>query len=191
MPVLLLDLDGVVRHFDPSVADDLEVRHGLEAGSLRRAAFAPPRGIAAITGGLTRAEWTAEVGSAVGSIEAARTWLGTWGSADPEMVDLIAEIRLGGVRVALLTNGTDTIPDELAACGLDGAFDHVFCSWHLGVAKPDAEVYGRVCAAMSVEPSDVVFFDDSEPNVVGARAVGLVAELFIGTDQVRRKILGG
>lgn len=190
MPVLLLDLDGVVRHFDPSVADGLEAAHGLEEGSLRRAAFGHPRGRAVITGGMTRAAWTEEVGREVGSLDAAIGWLGTWGSVDPAMVSLIDEIRAAGVRVAVLTNGTDTIHDELAACGLDDAFDHVFCSWHLGVAKPEAAVYWRVCESMDVEPSEVVFFDDSEPNVVGARSVGMTAEVFAGPDQVRRAVLG-
>lgn len=191
MPVLLLDLDGVVRHFDTSVADDLEMRHGLPAGSLRRAAFEHPRGMAAVTGGLTRAQWTDEVGRAVGSLDAAREWLGTWGSADPAMVTLIDEIRSHGVRVAVLTNGTDTIHAELATCGLDGVFDDVFCSWHLGAAKPDPAAFLHVCRAMAVEPADVCFFDDSEPNVAGARSAGLAADVFVGPDQVRRAVLNG
>ncbi len=187
--VLLLDLDGVVRHFDPSVADDLEVQGGLEIGSLRREAFEHPRGIAAITGGLTRAAWTEAVGRAVGSPDAARTWLGTRGSADPAMVELIRDVRRTGVRVAALTNGTDTIHDELADCGLDDAFDEVFCSWHIGVAKPDPAVYVHVCEALDVSPAAVVFFDDSERNVLGARDVGMTAELFRGPDQVRRAVV--
>ena len=127
----------------------------------------------------------------MGSVEAARAWLGTWGSADQAMVDVVDEARASGVRVALLTNGTDTIHDELAACGLAEAFDEVFCSWHLGVAKPDPEVYRRVCAAMAVDPSEVIFFDDSEPNVVGARSMGMIAEVFQSPDQIRRAIVSG
>ena len=181
---LLLDLDGVIRHFDRSVADELELGHGLEPGSLRRAAFDHPRGRAAITGELTRAEWTDQVGRDVGSVEAARAWLGTWGFVDVEMLRALDQIRGGGTPVAVLTNGTDTIEAELASCGLDDAFDRVFCSWFLQCAKPDPEVFRTVCAELGVEPGDVTFFDDSAANVEGARTAGLAAEVFVDAEQV-------
>lgn len=184
LDLLLLDLDGVVRHFDTSVADRLEVEHGLEVGSLRREAFEHPRGHAAITGGLTRAEWAAEVGVAVGSPAAAQEWLNTWGYADAAMVALISQLRASALPVAILTNGTDTIHDELATCGLADTFDHVYCTWHLGVAKPDPDVYLRVAADRRVDPGRVLFFDDRMANVEGALAAGMRAELFQGPKHV-------
>ena len=186
--LLLLDLDGVVRHFDKSIADNLEIEHGLEIGSLRREAFEHPRGHAAITGGLTRAEWAAEVGEAVGSLEAAQTWLNTWGFADPAMVALIGDLRAADLPVAILTNGTDTIHDELATCGLDGVFDHVYCTWHLGIAKPEPEVYRLVAADIGTDPERVLFFDDRLANVEGARAADMRAELFESADQVQEVV---
>ncbi|MEM7287559.1 MAG: HAD-IA family hydrolase [Actinomycetota bacterium] len=183
--LLLTDLDGVVRHFDRSVADTLEVTHGLEVGSLRREAFEHPRGQAAITGGLTRSAWADEVGAAVGSPEAAHAWLGTWGAADPVMADLIRTVRAAGVPVAVLTNGTDTIHDELATVGLDAAFDHVFCTWFIGLAKPDPRVFAHVCASLDVQPARVLFVDDSPGNVDGARDAGLLGRNFAGVEDLR------
>lgn len=183
--LLLTDLDGVVRHFDKRIADDLEVEHGLEIGSLRREAFGHPRGHAAITGGLTRSAWADEVGAAVGSPEAAHAWLGTWGAADPAMVLLLAEVRAAGVPVAVLTNGTDTIHDELATVGLTDAFDHVFCTWFIGVAKPDHRVFHHVCDQREVAPNRVLFIDDTPANVLGAAEAGLVAHDFTGVEPLR------
>lgn len=183
--LLLTDLDGVVRHFDKRVADTLEVEHGLEIGSLRREAFGHPRGHAAITGGLTRSAWADEVGAAVGSPAAAHAWLGTWGAADPDMVALLGAVRAAGVPVAVLTNGTDTIHDELATVGLADAFDHVFCTWFIGVAKPDTRVFHHVCGALHVDPGRVVFTDDSAANVVGAADAGLIAHDFTGVEAFR------
>ena len=37
--VVLLDLDGVIRHFDESIALRVEAAHGLERGTLARVAF--------------------------------------------------------------------------------------------------------------------------------------------------------
>ena len=181
---LLLDLDGVVRHFDRSVADRLEREHDLAPGSLRREAFEHPRGYAAITGELTRSEWTEQVGRAVGSIAAAHEWLGTWGTADPVMVAAIERIRASGTPVATLTNGTDTIHRELEACGLTDVFDRVYCSWYLRRAKPDPEVFRMVCADLGVVPAEVAFFDDSPANVAGAREAGLSAAPFENARQV-------
>ena len=187
--LLLTDLDGVVRHFDRSIADDLEVELGLEFGSLRREAFDHPRGLAAVTGGLTRAAWIEEIGLAVGSPRAAREWLGVtgtpWGRADPAMVDLITGLRATGTRVAVLTNGTDTIDEELSSVGLADAFDAVFCSWHLGVAKPDRAAFDHVVDATGVAADRILFIDDSPTNVVGAREAGLIAHDFTGVDALR------
>lgn len=187
--LLLTDLDGVVRHFDRSIADDLEAEHGLEIGSLRREAFDHPRGQAAVTGGLTRAAWIDEIGRAVGSLRAAREWLGVtgtpWGRADPAMVDLITGLRANGTPVAVLTNGTDTIDEELLSVGLAVAFDSVFCSWHLGVAKPDRAAFGHVVDATGVPANRILFVDDSPANVVGAREAGLIAHDFTGVDALR------
>ena len=187
--LLLTDLDGVVRHFDRSVVDRLERDHDLEVGSLRREAFEHPRGHAAITGGVTRAEWIEQVGVATGSPEAAREWLGItgtrWGRSDRDMVELIRGVRRAGVPVAVLTNGTDTIDAELSSVGLTDAFDAVFCSWHLGQAKPDPEVFDRVCAVLEVDAGRVVFVDDSQANVEGARQAGLIAHTFTGVPAFR------
>lgn len=40
--VVLFDLDGVIRHFDPKYVADIELRHGLAAGTLEGFAFAKP-----------------------------------------------------------------------------------------------------------------------------------------------------
>ena len=145
---------------------------------MRREAFEHPRGLEAITGKLTRAEWADQVGEAVGSVDAARTWLHTWGAADREMAQLVLDVRAAGTPVAVLTNGTTSIHDELEFVGLADHFDRVFCSSFIGITKPDAAVYLHVCEQMGVEPARVMFTDDSAGNVEGARTAGLQAHLF-------------
>lgn len=50
-----------------------------------------------------------------------------------------------------------------------------FISNQMGVRKPDAEAFERVAAEIGLPPSRILFFDDTEHNVAGARAVGLQA----------------
>ena len=175
---IVLDLDGVIRHFDPEHRLEVERRHGLATDALWTAAFAPERVQPMVTGRITRAEWTERVGLAVGSQEAAREWLAHQGSIDQEVLAIVDQLRGDGYPVSILTNGTDTIPAELDEAGIRHRFDHLFNTSEIGVAKPDPAVFAHVCRTLTVEPEQVFFTDDSAGNVAGAERFGLVARHF-------------
>lgn len=67
-------------------------------------------------------------------------------------------------------------------------FAGVFCSQELGVRKPDAVAFERVSHEMGVPLQRIAFFDDFEPNVTGARAVGLQAYQVRNTADVVRHL---
>jgi len=58
---------------------------------------------------------------------------------------------------------------------LFGPFDAGFPSFEIGRLKPDPEAYRYVLDALGVRAERVVFLDDNQPNVDGARAVGMRA----------------
>jgi len=175
---VLLDLDGVVRHFDPLRVAEIEERHGLTAGQLMAAGFAPDLLEPVITGATTRSTWTEQVGEAVGNPAAAAEWLAGRGTVDAEMLGVVAELRTAGVTVAVLTNGTDSIPLEMEELGLVVHFDAIFNSASIGFAKPDVRAFGAVCDALDVAPEAVFFTDDSASKLSGAIEVGMTADLF-------------
>lgn len=93
---------------------------------------------------------------------------------DPAVLRLVrAQRRLR--PVALLSNATDRLRADLRALSLDDEFDAVFSSAELGVAKPDPEVFVRVCAALGLPPERCLFVDDSAEHVAAAAALGLEA----------------
>lgn len=53
---------------------------------------------------------------------------------------------------------------------------HHFASHLLGVAKPDPAIYAAVVERTGVLPERILFFDDSDANVAGARVAGWAAE---------------
>ena len=53
--------------------------------------------------------------------------------------------------------------------------DRRFISCDMGLRKPDAEAFEAVSRALGIPPGRILFFDDTEANVNGARAVGLQA----------------
>ena len=182
---IVLDLDGVIRHFDPDHPTEVEHRHGLAPGSLVGAAFAPERIQPLVTGRIRRAQWVEQVGVAVGRPEAAREWLARPGRIDTAVLAIVDELRAEGYPVAILTNGTDTVPAELEAAGIRDRFDHLFNTADIGVAKPEPAAFEHACRSLATDPGSVFFADDSAGHVAGARSVGLVARLFTGADGLR------
>jgi HAD superfamily hydrolase (TIGR01509 family) len=69
-----------------------------------------------------------------------------------------------------------------------GRFKHVFLSWELGAAKPDAAAYQAVTTKLEVEGSQLFFADDSPENVAAARALGWQAEVFTDVASLEQRL---
>jgi putative hydrolase of the HAD superfamily len=114
--------------------------------------------------------------------------LASWTEADDRMVELVAELAGQGRPLGLLSNIiADLVPVfERRHRRWLRHFTARTYSCRIGVAKPDHRAY-RICAEqLGVAPRDVLFFDDTEGNVVAAREAGMTAEVFTSPDQVRR-----
>jgi len=93
---------------------------------------------------------------------------------DEDMYLLIAELRAAGLKVALLSNSWgNTYPRGRLA----ELMDAIVISGEVGLRKPDPAIYRLVLERLDVAPQEAVFVDDAEPNLEGARAVGLVTVL--------------
>ncbi|HEY3556802.1 MAG TPA: HAD-IA family hydrolase [Kribbella sp.] len=109
--------------------------------------------------------------------EALEPW--TWFAAEPAVVELIQTLRAAGIGCHLATNQhayrRAVMQDER---GYGAWFDHTFYSCDLGLAKPDPAYFRAILGTLDVPASDVLFIDDNEANVAGARSVGVQAELY-------------
>lgn len=190
--VVVFDMDGVLRHWDVESLRDAEARLGLPPGVVGAAAFASPRFGDATEGRITAEEWAAQIGAAVaadhevdaGAVEA--LWLASRWEVDPTMVDLVAEIRAGGTRVALLSNASTRLEVDLATMGLESAFDLVANSSRLGMSKPDPAIYDEVAGRLGVDAERILFVDDRQDNVASAIDTGWHAVVMPGADELRR-----
>lgn len=52
-------------------------------------------------------------------------------------------------------------------------FHHVFLSYQIGLAKPDAAIYAHVLNTVGIEAQASLFLDDTRANVESARQVGI------------------
>jgi putative hydrolase of the HAD superfamily len=190
---LLLDLDGVVRRFDPDRPGEIERRYGLPDGALARSAFTLTRIRPALVGAESHASWLESIADdlapAAGGVTqasmAVEEWQADRGVVVPEVVELVRGVRAAGIPVGLATNATDRLDADLDLLGLVAAFDAVINSSVIGAPKPSAEYFEAACLAVRREPARCLFVDDDDRNVRGARAAGLAAVRWSGTADIR------
>ena len=60
---------------------------------------------------------------------------------------------------------------------VDDFFRKKFLSFEIGAEKPSEEIYQAVVDGIGCEPSDILFFDDSDVNCDAARKMGLQARV--------------
>lgn len=104
----------------------------------------------------------------------------------PEMVALVEDLVRGGVKVGVLTNNakearswwtSDVLPLESFAAIVDSS--------DVGVRKPNPAIFVLTAERIDCRPERLLYFDDTEENVVGAAASGLAARLFVNPDDCR------
>jgi putative hydrolase of the HAD superfamily len=194
---LLIDLDGVLRRWDPAPMIAVEIEYGLRPAALLETAMAWDIYRPAVAGELTDAEWMRLVASRLPlpedkATEAVARWQSYRGEPDPEALAFVREVRAGGRTVGLATNATDRLRPDLDALGLTAEVDVVISSWELKVHKPAPEFFARACDVLGVQPDQVLFVDDDDRVIRGARAAGRSAYRWTGPHHVDllKKALG-
>jgi putative hydrolase of the HAD superfamily len=109
----------------------------------------------------------------------------SWTHANRDAVALLEEFREAGRPVALLSNAPACVAEGVERLPWIASMHARFYSGHMGLVKPDAEIYLRVAAALGVRPQDVVFVDDRLVNVNGAEAAGMTAIHFHDAETLR------
>lgn len=95
---------------------------------------------------------------------------------DHDAFRLMHDARAAGRRVGVLSNDAYTIQSRgffdsrPAFRELDAFVD----ASDIGVSKPDPDAYVAAAAALGLAAERIVFLDDAEENVEGARAVGML-----------------
>ena len=184
---LLIDLDGVLRRWDPAVGAGVEQSYGLAPGALLSTAMSWDLLRPAVAGELTDAQWMTLVASRLPlptdqATAAVEEWQRHRGFVDEEVLAFVRDVRAAGLLVGLATNATDRLRDDLAGLGLAKEFDAVISSWELKIHKPAPEFFGRACAVLGVEPAWVLFVDDDDRTIRGARAAKLLAYRWTGPE---------
>ncbi|KUI29229.1 hypothetical protein AU194_20325 [Mycobacterium sp. GA-2829] len=105
----------------------------------------------------------------------------------PEMVSLIGELTDKGVKVGLLTNNAKEAKSWWNSGVLPvDRFHAIVDSSEVGIRKPHPAIFVLTAERMGCAVSDLLYFDDSKENVLGATTAGLVGVIFTDAGECRR-----
>ena len=139
----------------------------------------------------TRAYWAtiaAETGADWDEARLYELWIAdlrSWMSVNPEIVAVLAALRAGGTRMALLSNAGPDFGSYFRHGLLGGYFDAVYISGELKLLKPDPEIYQHVLADLGISATEAVFIDNREDNVRGAQELGITGHVFTDAGTLR------
>lgn len=110
-------------------------------------------------------------------------WNAMIGSFPIEKINLLERLSLK--RVAMLSN-TNAIHwkkvmrewDKVSNRSMENYFERIFLSHELGLRKPDLITFQTVCKELKVEPSKVMFIDDSPQHIEGALHAGFQTHFY-------------
>ncbi|CAN5323456.1 HAD family phosphatase [soil metagenome] len=108
-----------------------------------------------------------------------------WFSTEPGTVDLLAELRDGGTRVALLSNAGFDFGDPFRFSPMAAYFERLFVSAELHLAKPDPAIYRHVADELGIGFDRFVFIDNKKINVDALVALGGTGHVFVGAAELR------
>jgi FMN phosphatase YigB (HAD superfamily) len=180
-PVFVFDFGGVVikwKNNNP-IFDYIADRYGVPRAGMRRAfELALPR---LETGDVSMRDLLEEVLGQFGkSLRKGDSPDGLWTLPFERLVkfrkgtvDLVQSLRRRGYRVYLFSNTSMPHVKLLRRKGWDRLFDGFISSCELRSMKPSATAFRRALAEIGADPSSVVFVDDKEENVKGAKDFGI------------------
>ncbi|MGT2424863.1 HAD family hydrolase [Amnibacterium kyonggiense] len=108
-----------------------------------------------------------------------------WTSPDPEVVRVLVDLDAGGTRLALLSNAARDYGTAFRYSPMGELFEQVFVSGELLLLKPDPAIYRHAADALGLRPEELVFIDNREQNVLGARSLGITGHVYTDPASLR------
>jgi FMN phosphatase YigB (HAD superfamily) len=188
---LLLDLDGVIRHYPPQRNIEIEQKYNLNEGTLLSAAFEKSLLSKAVCGLISDEDWRVEIVNNVSkdyprniAASAVAEWSDFPGLVDDEFLKYV-NTKFASLPIAILTNGTSRLHMDLSKINLKDKFFKIFNSAEIGFCKPDKRIFIHVLTDLRCQPSEVLFIDDSQSHIQAAQELGLRTHQYRSLDVFR------
>jgi len=83
---------------------------------------------------------------------------------------------------------SDQVIDRIFTSEQQKIFDSITLSHHVGMTKPDIQMYEVIAQKLEVKPSECVFIDDQERHAAGARLAGMRALIYVDMIQLKHEL---
>jgi putative hydrolase of the HAD superfamily len=163
---------------------------GVPAEPFWRAYFAHRDGLDQGTAGV-RAYWqaiAAELGVVWSDARIHELWAAdfrSWLSVNPGTIEVLADLKAGGTKLALLSNAGPDFGSYFRHGPLCDWFDAFYVSGELRLLKPEADIYRHVLDDLGITAEQMVFTDNRADNVAGAEALGITGHVFTDAASLR------
>jgi epoxide hydrolase-like predicted phosphatase len=102
-------------------------------------------------------------------------WREYLGTGNTELIEYARRLR-PRYRTGIVSNSfVGAREREQAAYGFEDLVEEIVYSHEVGFSKPDPRIYALICTRLDVPPGEMIFLDDTDACVAGARDAGLHA----------------
>jgi len=186
---VIFDMGGVLlRTADASSREAIAKRFGVSRRELEAFVFSSESSIQSEQGGLTDVEHWHNVmrhfGQPLDDYLTLYDEYFTGDFIDQRLLDFAASLK-PTYKLGLLSNAWDNARTLLSQrFDFLDRFDVSIFSYEVKTRKPDPGIYKTMLERIDTLPEQALFIDDVQENVDGARAVGMHALRFTGTEEI-------
>lgn len=106
-----------------------------------------------------------------------------------DVLDVINDMKENGYKVIACTNQekyrTEYLEEHLKLIEL---FNRVYSSAFMGIKKPDEEFFNFILKDQSINPQDLIYWDDDEENIEAASQLGIKSILYKSIEDIKDNI---
>lgn len=113
-----------------------------------------------------------------------------WSQTDPAILDLFAELRSAGIRLAVLSNAPVALGEFVRRQSWSALFEKIVISGEIGHVKPDPAIYRYLLGELGAPGPRVAFTDDLSQNIASANEAGIRGLLYRGEHELRTDLAG-
>lgn len=108
---------------------------------------------------------------------------------DNKVVEVVKKVRANGYKTLICSNNFPARINGLQnRFGFLDNFDAWALSYEIGAAKPSVRIFEELVKKSGVKPEEIVYSDDNENALSGAKEIGIQAFLFEGFDKFLKKL---
>ena len=116
-------------------------------------------------------------------------WFESESTTDREVLRIISELRSRGVKCYMASRQEKyRLQYILDVIGLKNDFDGIFSTCDIGYDKWQPEFFEYIFNKLSLQPKEIMFFDDGEQNIETASKLGISSYLYENVDTLKNLV---